>query len=56
MKNNKASDKNGIIAEMLKQGTSRLWDMVLDLFNDIMVCGQAPPDEWKSTRLIVIVN
>ena len=54
MKNGKARDTSGLIAEMLKTKCEQLQTMILDLFNDILVKGRPPPENWRSTRLIVI--
>ena len=44
----------GIVAEMLKTNCDKLHDMILDLFNAVLVVGKPPPTYWSSTRRIVI--
>ena len=54
MKRGKAGDKNGIIAEMLKDASDQLLEEIQDVFNDIIPPGALPPQAWKETRLIVL--
>jgi hypothetical protein len=54
MKDGKARDESGVVAEMLKQGTQQLHEAVLDLFNDILQDDREAPEQWWKTRLIVI--
>ena len=54
MKRGKASDDNGIFAELLRDGTETLRGMILDVFNDILCLKEYPPDDWKVARLSVI--
>eukprot|EP00973_Karenia_brevis_P017673 2427123-Karenia_brevis.AAC.1 len=56
MGSNKAADSNGIVAELLKLAGEPLWDILLDVFNDILLHGSEPPDSWRKTRLIVIMK
>jgi len=54
MKNGKASDAAGIVAEMIKAGGERLQSVLADLFNDVLVNNAPPPQEWKHTRIKVL--
>jgi hypothetical protein len=54
MKNGKAADSNGIVAEMLKMGGEKLQAIITDLFNEILVRKAEPPEEWKRTRIKVL--
>ena len=54
MKNHKAKDEAGIIAEMLKDGSQRLLVVTLDVFNDILVGGVDAPLARRSAKLVVI--
>ena len=54
MRNGKAKDSGGIIAEMIKDGNGDLWDAVLEMFNDILKPDHEPPAAWKRSRLVVI--
>ena len=54
MKNGKAKDDAGIIAEMLKQGSVTLLTIVLSVFNDILCFRCLPPAAWKRSRLTAI--
>ena len=53
-KNDKASDAAGVVAEMIKFAGETLFVMIADLFNDILLHGALPPDEWKRTRMKVL--
>ena len=54
MRNNKAADGAGIVAEMLKAGGEQMLRVITDTFNDILRGGQPPPEAWKETRLKVL--
>ena len=54
MKNGKAKDGSGVVAEMVKQGGRTLHEAILKLFNDVLVPGALPPESWRRTRLKVI--
>jgi hypothetical protein len=54
MKNGKAADSAGIVAEMVKVGGTRLYEVLASLFNEIMLEQGMPPDEWKHTRIKVL--
>lgn len=54
MKRGKCADESGIIAEMLKDGSSALCECLIDLFNDVLDPEKLPPDNWKRTKLVVI--
>ena len=53
LKNSKAGDTGGVVAEMLKNGGQSVHTAVLDLFNDILRPTAASPETWKRTRLTV---
>ena len=54
MKNGKAKDGSGIVAEMLKHGGGALREAILELFNAVLVPNAIPPDSWRQTRLKVL--
>ena len=54
MRNCKAKDENGIIAEMLKDGSRNLREATLEIFNDVMMMNAGAPSAWKKTKLVVI--
>ena len=54
MKRGKAKDENGIIAEMLKDGSTDLISVVRGVFNDILLLRKDLPEEWRKTKLVVI--
>ena len=54
LKNNKAKDTAGIIAEMLKKGGNKLKLVLLDLYNEIIKPNATTPQQWKHTRITVI--
>ena len=54
LKSRKAADPNSIHAELFKEGGDILGQMILKLFNDILIEGANPPDAWRQTRLIII--
>ena len=54
MKKGKAQDQVGIIAEMLKDGSDHLLDLILDVFSDVLMLRGMPPNKWKQTKLTVI--
>lgn len=53
MKNGKAKDQAGLIAEMLKDGSTHLLKLIVEVFNDILMLRGTPPDAWKQTKLTV---
>ena len=53
MKAGKASDSEGIAAEMLKIDCVILRDRILDLLNDVL-SSRAVPDDWRRSRLVVL--
>jgi hypothetical protein len=42
------------MAEMLKAGSTLLLNVILEVFNDILLLRGAPPQAWKHTKLTVI--
>jgi hypothetical protein len=54
MKCGKARDQAGLVAEMLKDGTAGLLEMVLEVFNDILLLRETCPQSWKETKITVI--
>ena len=54
MKNGKAKDEKGVIAEMVKNSSQEFLTSILELFNDILLRKSDPPAAWKTTKLIVI--
>ena len=53
MKAGKASDSEGVAAEMLKIDCVILWDRILDLLNDVL-SSRDVPDDWRRSRLVVL--
>ena len=53
MKAGKTKDGAGVVAEMLKHGGSLLREVILELFNEILIPDVVHPESWKSTRLVV---
>ena len=51
MKKGKGKDRNGIIAEMIKDGNHDLQIALLNLFNDVLHPQAVPPEAWKNTSL-----
>ena len=47
---------NGVIAEMLKNGSEMLLSLVLEVFNDVVTMDARVPETWRSTKLTVIVQ
>ena len=47
MKNRKAEDEAGIIAEMIKEGSRDFLQLVLEMFNDIFMHRTELPSSWK---------
>jgi hypothetical protein len=54
LRNDKAADQKGIIAEMMKQSGERFMEVVADLFNDIIQLRGGVPETWRKTRLRVL--
>ena len=54
MKNNKAMDSAGLVAEMIKNGGERLLEVLANFFNELLVQGHDPPKDWLMTRLRVL--
>ena len=54
LRNGKASDKAGIIAEMLKGGGDKLHDALLNLYNEVIKRDATTPEQWKRAHIMVI--
>ena len=54
LKGGKARDPFRVTAESLQYASEAFLGLLLDVFNDVISLGKAPPDQWKTTRLIVI--
>ena len=54
MAKHKAADHKGLVVEMLQEGSNKLLEIIADVFNDILGGTEAPPDEWKKSRIIVL--
>ena len=54
LKNGKSPDTKGIVAEMLKHGSTALHDALLLLYNDICSFTRPAPDTWKHTVIKVL--
>ena len=54
LKDGKVCDQSGVCSEMLRHSSLLLWEMVLDLFNDVLQADRAPPSTWRRTRLVMI--
>ena len=54
MKNNKAADQAGIVAEMLKTGGVVLRQCLLDLYNNFIKPDAPTPQSWQHTVIKVL--
>ena len=54
LKNKRAEDSAGVVAEMLKQGGETLHDVLLDLYNETIKPNAAIPSRWKRTVIKVL--
>jgi len=54
MSNKKSPDSNGVVAELLKQGSDKLIENIATLFSDILNPAAVVPEYWKQTRLKVL--
>ena len=54
MKNRKAADGAGLVAEMLKHGGEKVVSLITDVFNDILDPIAEVPTYWKETCLKVL--
>ena len=54
LKNSRAKDKSGIVAEMLKQGGDTLKHVLLRLYNDIIQPDSPTPQRWKQAHISVL--
>jgi len=54
MKRRKASDKSGVVAELLKDAGESVRRAIAMIFNDVAVRKMKPPAEWKEYRITVI--
>ena len=54
MKNGKAADAAGVVAEVRKHADEALYEMIAAVFNEVLLDGELPPDEWKHTRIRVL--
>ena len=54
MKRGKAGDDAGIIAEMIKDGSQSLRNIILTVFNEVTQLSVSVPSSWKKSRLTVI--
>jgi hypothetical protein len=54
MSSRKAADNNGVVAELLKEGSDMLLEIVAAVFSDILSPTIDPPAYWKETRMKVL--
>ena len=54
LKRNRCADRNGIRAEMLKEGGKHLLEKLLELYNAILTGDMEPPASWKHSVISVI--
>ena len=54
MKNRKAKDEAGVIAEMIKEGSRDFLQLVLEMFNDIFMHRTELPSSWKKCLIKVL--
>ena len=54
LKQGKAKDNSGIIAEMLKQGGPTLRRVLLNLYNDVIQPNATTPQNWKQAQIKVL--
>ncbi|CAE8597884.1 unnamed protein product [Polarella glacialis] len=50
----KAADTNNVVVEMLKSGGKELFNMLAELFTDVLDPAMEPPEFWKLARLKVL--
>ena len=48
LKNGKARDRSGILAEMIKYGGDAVKQVLLNLYNEVIKPGGATPTQWKN--------
>ena len=56
MARRKAADGAGIVAEMLKDGGHTLYELLAEVFSDVLAARQDPPEYWKETRIKVLLK
>ena len=54
LNSNRCADARGVKAEMLKYGGAKLVDVMLDLFNKVLLEKDEPPAAWKHSVISVI--
>ena len=54
IKNGRARDDHGILAEMVKESCVDLRQCMLQIFNNILLDKAEAPEKWKRTKMVVI--
>ena len=54
LNSNRCADSTGVKAEMLKCGGIKLVDMLLEVYNDVLIGKSEPPKAWKHSIISVI--
>eukprot|EP00973_Karenia_brevis_P073567 10222594-Karenia_brevis.AAC.1 len=52
IKQGKAKDPMGVVAEMIKYGGAALHEAILEVFNDLLLANALIPETWRKTRLM----
>ena len=55
-KRRRTGAEDGLVAVMLKTGHNGLVKAIARLFSDICQCSLPPPEEWKFTKLVIILK
>ena len=53
MKKRKAADSRGIVVELLQCGGEELFELIAEIFTDVLQPQAEVPSNWKETRLKV---
>ena len=56
MKKRKAADENGLVVELLQYSSDTLIGLVADVFDDLIQGRAGAPENWKRTRLKVLLK
>eukprot|EP00973_Karenia_brevis_P026393 3641509-Karenia_brevis.AAC.1 len=54
MAKKKSSDRSGVVAEMLQQGTLQLRELIAEVFKDILKGAIQTPACWKQSFITVL--
>ena len=56
MKTGKAADDNGIVAELLREGSNLLIEVITELFSAVLIPGVVVPEYWKASSIRVLLK